>query len=191
MNKTGFILPFGLGAIIALALVGGAIVAAPLLSKQQSFLCGGVVGHPTSFQGQGFATSGGTGWLGGMQFVIRPNSTGSLTVTYIIANNSENITAQTIYANWTSYFRPVEYWYKLGPNTALLNASRVGMNAYPVNASANGKNILSSTYEISALANAQEGAYYTTWFSTCGPQIVITIGYTLYAGPGLADGKYL
>jgi hypothetical protein len=126
-----------------------------------------------------------------MQFVITPNSTAFLQITYSISDNSENITAQSIYSNWSTYFTPVKYWYKLGSNPSPgLNTSEVGMTATPVNVTATGKYILTATYEVSALANAKQGAYITNIFSTCGPQIVLTVGYSLYNGPGLT-GVYL
>ena len=126
-----------------------------------------------------------------MQFVIRPNSTAFLTITYWISN-VDNTTALSIYANWTYYFRPIQYWYRLGSSpTPGMNTSQVGMTAYPVNATANGNHVLTSTYEVSASANAEQGAFNAAWFDTCGPQIVLTVGYSLYNGPGLTGGKYL
>ncbi|OLB71477.1 hypothetical protein AUI06_03725 [archaeon 13_2_20CM_2_52_21] len=191
MLKSQFVLPFGLGSILAIALVGGAIFVGPLLTPNQSFLCPGVVGDPTSFQGVGFVTSKPTRFPNGMQFVIKPNSTAFVQTSHYVPSNSENITAQSIYTNWSEYIRPIQYWYKLGSSQVMLNASQVGVTATPVNVTANGNHTLITTYEVSALANAKEGAYITTWFSTCGPLLVFTVGYTLYTGPGLSGGKYL
>jgi len=190
--KSGFVQPFALGAVIALALVGTAVLAGPLLTRNQSFMCPLQVGFPTSFHGNGFVVSKPTGFPNSMQFVIRPNSTAFLQTTYSISEYTQNNTAKSIYANWTQYFLPIEYWYKLGSTpSGALSASQVGMTAYPVNVTTSGDYVLTSTYEISAMANALQGAYTAGWFSTCGPQIVITIGYNLYTGPGLTGGGYL
>src|SRR2546430_6763551 len=90
MLKSQFVLPFGLGSILAIALVGGAIFVGPLLTPNQSFLCPGVVGDPTSFQGVGFVTSKPTRFLNGMQFVIKPNSTAFVQTSHYVPSNSEN-----------------------------------------------------------------------------------------------------
>ena len=192
MMKSQFVLPFILGAVIALALVGGAVFAGPFLTKNQStFLCPGVAGFPTYFKGTGFLMSRPTGYPNSMQFVIKPNSTAFIQTTYSIPSNSDNITAQSIYANRSEYFTPIQFWYKLGNSPSLgLNTSQVGMTAMPVNVTANGNHSLNSTYELSTSATAQEGAYAANWWSICGPQIVLTIGYSYYTGPGL-QGKYL
>src|SRR5439155_7825920 len=128
MIKSQFVLPFSIGATLALAVVGGAIFAGPFLAPNQSILCAGVVGRPTSFQGDGFVASRPTGFLNGMQFVIRPNSTAFLQITYSISDNSENVTAQSIYANWSEYILPIQYWYKLGNTpTSGQSTTEVGM----------------------------------------------------------------
>ena len=194
--RSHFVFPFCMGAIIALALVGGAIYAGSLRTQNPSFMCPPVVGGPTSFNGNGFVMSKPTGFAGGMQFVIKPNSTAFLDTTYYIANISSSINAKTIYANWTHYFRPIEYWYRLGSGNSSrygpwLNASQVGMTAFPVNVTANGNHIVTSTYEISASPNAQQGAYIGNWFAQCPPQTVLTIGYTPYNGAGLPGGAYM
>jgi hypothetical protein len=187
MLYSQFVKPFGLGAILAVALVGGALLAGPLLFPQnESSMCQILVGLPSSFQGYGFLTSRPIApGPYGMQFVIKPNSTAFLQINYTISN-PENITAQTIYANWSEYIHPIQYWDRLGSTTIMgLNTSTVGMTAIPVNVTASGTYVLSTTYEVSALANAEQGAYIASWFSLCGPVLVLTVGYALYTGPGL------
>jgi len=181
-----------MGALIALALVGSVVFAGPLLTGNQShFMCAGVAGFPTAFQGSGFLLNRPTGYPNSMQFVIKPDSTAFMQITYTIPNSDANITAQSIYANRSQYFTPIEYWYRLGSNPSPgLSSSEVGMNAIPVNVTANGIHSLTSTYEVSTSATAQQGAYIASFWSTCGPQIVLTIGYSFYSGPGLT-GSYL
>lgn len=183
-----FILPFALGAIIAGALVGGTIYAGTRLTQNQTYFCPLSTGAPTSYHGTGFLASRPAGW--GMQFVIRPGTTAFLQVTYRMIGYNINSNATYVAANSAAYLSPIKYWLPVGTVNTFLNTSQVGMTAIPINATASGTYVLNTIYEISTASNATQGAYNAGWFDTCGPQIIMTIGYSLYTGPGLSGGTY-
>ncbi|TMI24932.1 hypothetical protein E6H36_07660 [Candidatus Bathyarchaeota archaeon] len=95
MLNTGFVKAFSIGAIVALAVIGGVVVGQPLLARNQesSYNCPSFIAIPPSFHGSGFLMSKTTGFgPNGMQFVIKPNSTAFLQISYFVgANSVENI----------------------------------------------------------------------------------------------------
>ncbi|TMI24933.1 hypothetical protein E6H36_07665 [Candidatus Bathyarchaeota archaeon] len=66
-----------------------------------------------------------------------------------------------------------------------LTDAEVGLAAATVDVTVTGNHTLTATYEVSASASALNGAYTGTFWSTCGPQVVLTIGDSFYTGPGL------
>jgi hypothetical protein len=182
MTNFEFAKSFGIGAIVALVVVGGVVFAQLSLAPNQrsSFNCQEITGSPYSIQGSGFTKSRSSQISS--QFVIKPNSTAFLRISYYAPFD----TAQDIYANRSKYFFPTQYWGKLGTNSILSDAE-VGLAAAPVNVTVTGIHTLNATYEVTALASAQNGAYLGVFWNICGPQLVLTVGDSFYNGPGL-DG---
>ncbi len=193
---SAFAKPFFLGAVIALASVIAIVTAAPILTR---FLMGGpsliyncqnvIPATPTSFRSWGFVTSHPTGFGPyGTQFVIRPNSTALLEITYSHFREGESA-AQGFYADNAKYITPVRSWANIAsrsPPIHIYNSTEIGLWATPINtALTDNMSSLTATYQVSASATALTGPYVGDFFSTCGPDIVLTVGSGLYTGQGL------
>jgi hypothetical protein len=194
MSTKQFIKPFGIGAVIALAVVGGAIFGLPLLAQHAQpspYSCPAITFIPTSIEGSGFLMSKHTGYgANGMQFVMKPNSTAFINMTYFTGGRES---AQSIYANRSRYFVPIQYLSELPPSNHSANdlsSSQSGVIIAPVNVAVNGNNTLSVIYEASASASAMKASYIVGLPETCGPQVVLTVGNSFYNGPGLTGGAY-
>ncbi len=189
MMRSQFIKPFGIGAIIALAVVGGAIFAQPLVAQhlqQSSYGCPSIVFIPTSIEGSGFLMSEHTGYgPNSMQFVMKPNSTTFVNMTYFTGGNA----ALSIYGNQSQYFIPIQYLSELPSDTGI-SSNQSGIIIAPVLVAVKGNYTLSAIYEISASASAMKASYIASFPETCGPQVVLTVGNSFYNGPGLTSGAY-
>src|SRR5216683_3785573 len=142
--RSAFAKPFLLGAIIALASVIAIVTAAPILTR---FLMGGpsliyncqnaIPATPTSFRSWGFVTSHPTGFGPyGTQFVIRPNSTALLEITYSHFRGVGVYSAQGFYADSAKYITPVHAWGNLANNSPPLrdyNSTEISLWATPIN----------------------------------------------------------
>lgn len=190
---TQFVKRFAIGAGIALAVVAGLVFVQPLFlhGEPSSLNCPSSLIIPTSIQGTGFlkTKNATTASLNIAQFVLKPNSTAFLQITYYSGLNN----VRNIFGNNSVYFKPIEYWYKLGSNSSnptYLSDNQTGIMAAPINVSTSGNQTLSVSYEISADSSAKQGAYVLGLPGTCGPMYVLTIGNSFYNGPGLTGGAH-
>jgi hypothetical protein len=165
----------------------------PISSQQNaSYNCGGSVVTLNSVQASGFLMNGSS--VGPpayeTQYVLKPNSTGLLKIEYY----APSMRAEDIYANQSYYFKPIDSWFKLGTNTSaenfFLSDAQAGISASPMNMTVTGNHTLTETYEINSSSYALKGAYILDVTGTCGPALILTIGNSVYIGPGLSGGKY-
>lgn len=126
----------------------------------------------SSFKGSGFLTSKGG------QFLMKPNTTAYINITYTEMSISPN----TVNANSSTYFGPIQLLKVSGSNALSIEASSVGIKGGSISVSILGNTSLSVIYEISASASAQQGTYLMHLWSAC-PGPLLTVGNTLYDGP--------
>jgi len=179
---------FALGAIIAIAVVGSVISGELVVAQQgSSYGCPAAMAAIINSSGSGFLMNEQIGKSQSVQYVITPSSSANLTINYYLGS----YTAQHILDNSSDYFHPVESWAQVGSKSASpLSPSDVGLFATPNGESTTGNRTLTASYELTTLSSALKGAYVGYFWSNCPPQIVITVGNSLYAGPGLNEGLY-
>jgi hypothetical protein len=172
---------FGAGAVLAIGVAALCIFVQPGFNQYQASTSFPVADHcplipaiATSSDGVGFLMNNGR------QYVIEPNSTAFLTIKYL----AWKYTAQAIYGNRSVYFAPIDRWAVANLNSSqILSSTEAGISAAPVNETIVGSYIINATYEISASSSALHLSYFAPFWSTCGPEIIITVGYGFYTGP--------
>ncbi len=200
MNKQ-FAKPFVIGAVIAIAVVGGAILAQPLISLHQNrisyqnqngnFLLN--VGSGGSFCPYSYAvptTMQGYGFLMGKegQLVIQPNSTAFLKINY--ENPNQEVTPSSIY-NASEPFAlalpPNQGWFRVVGNNVNpgvnYDDTEIGLAAYVNNVTILPSHLnMSITYELVTSPNATEGTYTSVFWSICAPYLLVDVGSSYYNG---------
>ncbi len=163
---------YALGGVSAL-IVAAVIVSVSTLGGSTGASCGALFGT-ANIKADDFYLSNG------LQYVLRPGSSGFITINYTNIENSSEVFLES-----STYFKPIQYWYRVGDsagNSTEVTSAEAGLTAFPTYVAVSGPHSIVAVYLVNASITATLGTYQQSFPSVCGPYPLVTIGDSYYSG---------
>lgn len=185
-----------LPVIILIAYHMSSLPTAYALGEAVSFRsCPPHIADATLVDWSGFLTAnerwkGQAGVTGLYDFVLKPNSTGHITMGYDFREYTTDDVMKRYHTTLSDAFGTKDLWKLDGSGLVHLPAEKTGIRAYASNIVNMTDHAIMVTYTIKANASAENGTYLIPLFQTC-PGELVTIGERPYEGPLPWDPKFL